>query len=77
MDSLIQSHRELRAALRLCRMELRKITLTPKRSRLLVMVQRTMDNAKYAAVNTGISSMPPSMAQLAAEEARAKAEGRI
>ena len=57
-DPIIFTHRELRAALHLAERELKRITLTPRRVRLLTIVRRTLDSAKHAAVTAGISKMP-------------------
>jgi hypothetical protein len=57
-DPLIYTHRELRAALLFAECELKRMTLTPRRARLLMMVRRALDSAKHAAVASGISKMP-------------------
>jgi hypothetical protein len=57
-DPIILAHRELRAALHLAERELKRMTLTHRLVRLLMIVRRTLDSAKHAAVISGISKLP-------------------
>jgi hypothetical protein len=57
-DPMVQSHRELRAALYLAGRELKKSTTTPRRGRLLMIMGRTLFQAKQTAVACGVSKIP-------------------
>jgi hypothetical protein len=58
VDPLLETHRELRAALYLNIRELRNLTMTPRRKRLLELSDRTLNEAKSAAVACGVSKIP-------------------
>jgi hypothetical protein len=57
-DPLLQTHRELRIALRYAVRELQRITMTPRRIRLLQQSERILRESKAAAVAVGVSKMP-------------------
>jgi hypothetical protein len=57
-DPLLQTHRERRIALRYAVRELQRITMTPRRIRLLQQSERILRESKAFAVAVGVSKMP-------------------
>jgi hypothetical protein len=57
-DPLLHTHRELRIALRYATRELQRVTMTPRRIRLLQQSERILRESKAAAVAAGESKMP-------------------